>query len=86
MADCKVTNKTQWPELVGVKGDVAVATIKAEKPTFDVFTIKKGTKVTMEYLSNRESHPNHDFHSIELISLPVWASTGWAYEPAQVSK
>ncbi|KAK1297733.1 hypothetical protein QJS10_CPB15g02000 [Acorus calamus] len=51
MADCK--GKTEWPELVGVKGDVAVATIKAENPSLDVFTIKKGTIITKEFRSDR---------------------------------
>ncbi|KAK1270546.1 hypothetical protein QJS04_geneDACA013102 [Acorus gramineus] len=53
MADCKVTRKTRWPELVGVKGNIAVATIKAENPSLNVFTIKKGTIITAEYRSDR---------------------------------
>ncbi|KAK1297735.1 hypothetical protein QJS10_CPB15g02002 [Acorus calamus] len=51
MADCK--GKTEWPELVGVKGDVAVTTIKAENPSLDVFTVKKGSIVTADYRSDR---------------------------------
>ncbi|KAK1297729.1 hypothetical protein QJS10_CPB15g02004 [Acorus calamus] len=53
MADCKVTSKTQWPELIGVKGDVAVATIKAENLSLHVFTVKKGSIFTGEYQSDR---------------------------------
>ncbi|XP_031395222.1 protease inhibitor HPI-like isoform X2 [Punica granatum] len=46
--------KTSWPELVGKKGEVAVARIKSENPHMrDVFTIKEGTPVTLEIRFDR---------------------------------
>ncbi|OWM68187.1 inhibitor of trypsin and hageman factor-like isoform X2 [Punica granatum] len=46
--------KTSWPELVGKKGEVAVARIKSENPHMrDVFTIKEGTPVTKDLRLDR---------------------------------
>ena len=45
--------KTSWPELVGYKGQEAVAIIKEENPHVDAFTILEGTIVTQEFKCDR---------------------------------
>ncbi|KAG2402048.1 hypothetical protein LR48_Vigan02g169200 [Vigna angularis] len=45
--------KRSWPELVGVKGSVAVATIERENPYVDAHTVLKGSAVTFDYRCDR---------------------------------
>ncbi|KAG4997783.1 hypothetical protein JHK82_028555 [Glycine max] len=45
--------KSSWPELVGVEGTVAVATIERENPLVDANTVLKGTIVTPDFRCDR---------------------------------
>lgn len=46
--------KSSWPELVGVKGEVAAETIKRENPLItNVEIVTEGSPVTSDYASNR---------------------------------
>ncbi|CAF1062802.1 unnamed protein product [Adineta ricciae] len=46
-------NKTQWPELVGQKGEHAVKVIKKETGLTNVVTILEGSPVTLDYSTSR---------------------------------
>ena len=45
--------KSSWPELVGVEGPVAVATIERENPYVDAETVLKGSIVTTDFRCDR---------------------------------
>ena len=45
--------KSSWPELVGVEGTVAVATIERENPLVDANTVLKGSIVTADFRCDR---------------------------------
>jgi len=45
--------KSSWPELVGVEGTVAVATIERENPYVDANTVLKGSIVTTDVRCDR---------------------------------
>ncbi|KAK7356631.1 hypothetical protein VNO80_15906 [Phaseolus coccineus] len=51
MSECK--GKSSWPELVGVEGTVAVATIERENPSVDANTVLKGSMVTTDVRCDR---------------------------------
>ncbi|KAK1295899.1 hypothetical protein QJS10_CPB15g01999 [Acorus calamus] len=51
MTDCK--GKSEWPELVGVQGDVAAATIEEENPLVTAEIVKKGSSVTQDFRCDR---------------------------------
>ncbi|KAJ1409412.1 Proteinase inhibitor I13, potato inhibitor I [Sesbania bispinosa] len=45
--DCK--GKSSWPELVGVEGTVAVATIERENPYVNAIIVPEGSGVTRDF-------------------------------------
>ncbi|KAK1263835.1 hypothetical protein QJS04_geneDACA009538 [Acorus gramineus] len=51
MYHCK--GKTEWPELLGVWGNVAAATIEAENPHVKARIVKKGWAVTHDFRCDR---------------------------------
>ncbi|KAK7268794.1 hypothetical protein RIF29_21503 [Crotalaria pallida] len=51
MTNCK--GKSSWPELVGMKGTVAEATIERENPLVDAIIVLEGTPVTRDFLCDR---------------------------------
>ncbi|BAT94761.1 hypothetical protein LR48_Vigan02g169300 [Vigna angularis] len=51
MSECK--GKSSWPELVGVEGSVAVATIERENPYVEAETVLKGSIVTTDFRCDR---------------------------------
>ncbi|PKI61646.1 hypothetical protein CRG98_017958 [Punica granatum] len=53
MQSSTLHGKTSWPELVGKKGEAAMASIKSENPNLNAFTIKEGTPVTRDYRVDR---------------------------------
>ncbi|KAK7268798.1 hypothetical protein RIF29_21507 [Crotalaria pallida] len=51
MTDCK--GKSSWPELVGVKGTVAEATIERENPLVDAIIVPEGYSVITDARCDR---------------------------------
>ncbi|KAJ9543574.1 hypothetical protein OSB04_023281 [Centaurea solstitialis] len=51
MTDCQ--GKSEWPELVGRRGDVAVQTIERENSLVDAMLTPVGSPVTGDFLCNR---------------------------------
>lgn len=45
--------KSEWPELVGVQGKIAGATIKRERPGINVIIVRLGDVGDHVYLTNR---------------------------------
>ncbi|XP_058008752.1 cytochrome P450 94A2-like [Hevea brasiliensis] len=45
--------KSSWPELVGVKGEVAAATVMRENPKIGAVIVKEGMMVTMDFRCDR---------------------------------
>ncbi|XP_008224405.1 PREDICTED: glu S.griseus protease inhibitor-like [Prunus mume] len=45
--------KSSWPELVGTKGEEAVATIMKENPSLKAHTINQGSFITMDFRRDR---------------------------------
>lgn len=45
--------KSSWPELVGTKGEEAVATIMKENPSLKAHTINQGSFITMDHRRDR---------------------------------
>ncbi|KAI3472953.1 hypothetical protein Pfo_029199 [Paulownia fortunei] len=45
--------KSSWPELLGVPGDVAVATIQRENPLVTAIILPPGTRATNNFKCNR---------------------------------
>ncbi|KAG6382504.1 hypothetical protein SASPL_157827 [Salvia splendens] len=50
---CPDVGKSSWPELVGVAGDTAVATIEKENPSVDAVVIKPGDNYVTAILCDR---------------------------------
>ncbi|EEF41422.1 inhibitor of trypsin and hageman factor [Ricinus communis] len=54
MADiCTDPGKRSWPELVGIKGEVAVEIIVQENPKVGATIVKEGMMVTMDFRCDR---------------------------------
>ncbi|OIW01797.1 hypothetical protein TanjilG_03935 [Lupinus angustifolius] len=51
MSECK--GKSSWPELVGVQGTEAEATIERENPLVDAIVLLEGTPVTKDFRCDR---------------------------------
>ncbi|KAJ1409414.1 Proteinase inhibitor I13, potato inhibitor I [Sesbania bispinosa] len=51
MSDCK--GKSSWPELVGVQGTEAEATIERENPLVDAIIVAEGSSVTSDFRCDR---------------------------------
>ncbi|CAL0321137.1 unnamed protein product [Lupinus luteus] len=51
MSECK--GKSSWPELVGVQGTEAEATIEKENPLVDAIVLLEGTPVTKDFRCDR---------------------------------
>lgn len=51
--DADVVGKSSWPELVGVDGNVAVATIEKENPTLYAEIVKPGSFLPTVILCDR---------------------------------
>ncbi|XP_020222355.1 inhibitor of trypsin and hageman factor-like [Cajanus cajan] len=51
MSECQ--GKSSWPELVGVEGTVAEATIERENPLVDAIIVIEGTIVTPDFRCDR---------------------------------
>ncbi|CAL0321139.1 unnamed protein product [Lupinus luteus] len=51
MSECK--GKSSWPELVGVQGTEAEATIERENPLVDAKIVLEGTSVTDDFRCDR---------------------------------
>jgi len=47
------SGKSSWPELVGVEGKVAEATIQRENPLVDAIIVLEGSSVTDDLRSDR---------------------------------
>ncbi|KAL8598688.1 hypothetical protein ACOMHN_033253 [Nucella lapillus] len=47
------TQKTDWPELVGQKGEDAEKVIKKENPHLSISRVLEGQPVTMDYRPDR---------------------------------
>ena len=47
------SSKSYWPDLVGFKGEEAVAAIKKDRPYLQVFVIPEGSIVTMDFREDR---------------------------------
>ncbi|KAD3338344.1 hypothetical protein E3N88_33865 [Mikania micrantha] len=45
--------KSSWPELVGVRGEVAEATIERENPRVDAIVVVDGTVVPLDFRCDR---------------------------------
>ncbi|GAY34487.1 hypothetical protein WN944_014362 [Citrus x changshan-huyou] len=45
--------KSSWPELVGVNGEIAAATIQKENPNVHAIIILEGTPVTQDFRCDR---------------------------------
>ncbi|KAK1295900.1 hypothetical protein QJS10_CPB15g01998 [Acorus calamus] len=45
--------KSEWPELVGVQGDMAAATIEEENPLVTAKIVKKGSFVIQDFRCDR---------------------------------
>ncbi|OVA05294.1 Proteinase inhibitor I13 [Macleaya cordata] len=50
---CDGMGKSSWPELLGVYGEVAVATIRRENRKVSVVIVKEGMMVTMDFRCDR---------------------------------
>ena len=48
-----VVASMEWPALLGVDKDVAVAQIKAEQPSFTVLAVPENSMVTMDFREDR---------------------------------
>ncbi|XP_018813390.1 glu S.griseus protease inhibitor-like [Juglans regia] len=53
MASDQCEGKSSWPELVGVKGKIAEATIERENPLVDAVIVPKGSVVTQDFRCDR---------------------------------
>ncbi|CAJ2628090.1 inhibitor of trypsin and hageman factor [Trifolium pratense] len=54
MSDCNESQgKSSWPELVGVEGTVAAATIRRENPLVNTIIVPEGTFVTADFRLDR---------------------------------
>ncbi|EXB81308.1 Proteinase inhibitor [Morus notabilis] len=53
MASERCQGKKSWPELVGVSGEIATATIERENPTVHAIIKRQGTGVTDDLKCNR---------------------------------
>ncbi|OIW01795.1 hypothetical protein TanjilG_03933 [Lupinus angustifolius] len=51
MSECK--GKSSWPELVGVQGTEAEATIERENPLVNVIIVPEGNFVTADFKCDR---------------------------------
>ncbi|TKY51889.1 Glu S.griseus protease inhibitor [Spatholobus suberectus] len=51
MSECK--GKSSWPELVGLEGTVAEATIEKENPLVDAIIVPEGSVVTADFRCDR---------------------------------
>ncbi|KAK4586184.1 hypothetical protein RGQ29_023401 [Quercus rubra] len=51
MTSCE--GKNSWPELVGVQGTVAEATIERENPSVDAIIVEDGSVVTTDFRCDR---------------------------------
>uniref|UniRef100_A0A7N2R6A2 Uncharacterized protein n=1 Tax=Quercus lobata TaxID=97700 RepID=A0A7N2R6A2_QUELO len=51
MTSCE--GKNSWPELVGVQGTVAEATIERENPSVDAIIVEDGSVVTPDFRCDR---------------------------------
>ncbi|KAK9991895.1 hypothetical protein SO802_026880 [Lithocarpus litseifolius] len=51
MTSCE--GKNSWPELVGVQGTVAEATIERENPSVDAIIVEDGSGVTKDFRCDR---------------------------------
>ncbi|KAE9589751.1 hypothetical protein Lal_00021523 [Lupinus albus] len=51
MSECK--GKSSWPELVGLQGTEAEATIESENPLVDAIVLLEGTPVTKDFRCDR---------------------------------
>ncbi|XP_059630409.1 inhibitor of trypsin and hageman factor [Cornus florida] len=49
--DCQ--GKSSWPELVGVNGETAAATIERENPSVNAIIVKEGSAVIQNFDCNR---------------------------------
>jgi hypothetical protein len=47
------SGKSSWPELVGVEGKVAEATIQRENPLVDAIIVLEGTDVPFDFRCDR---------------------------------
>ncbi|KAL5561771.1 hypothetical protein UlMin_031518 [Ulmus minor] len=50
---CSENEKSAWPELVGVNGEEAAATIRRENPNVSTMIVKEGMMVTMDFRCDR---------------------------------
>ncbi|KDO68501.1 hypothetical protein CISIN_1g039274mg, partial [Citrus sinensis] len=50
---CRTSSKSSWPELVGVKGEVAAEIIMRENGKVVAIIVKEGFEVTMDYRCDR---------------------------------
>ncbi len=48
-----MSEKTNWPELVGTDGETASATIKQENPNVNTQIMPEGSMCTMDYCTDR---------------------------------
>ncbi|KAG6732659.1 hypothetical protein I3842_01G189300 [Carya illinoinensis] len=53
MASDECKGKSSWPELVGVKGNVAEATIERQNPLVDAVIVPKGSSVITDFRCDR---------------------------------
>ncbi|KAL7160371.1 hypothetical protein ABFS83_01G090900 [Erythranthe nasuta] len=53
MSNSECRGKRSWPELVGVPGNVAVATIERENPLVNAIILPPGTLPTLDFRCDR---------------------------------